>query len=124
MRAPHYKWAEMPQDHPIEKIARRMIRGEQAMIAEVRLDKGFRVETHTHENEQFACVLSGQMLFGIGNPDEEGYYEITVEANEVLHLPSNIPHFAQALDDSVLFDIFSPPSAGMGVDAMRKAGAH
>jgi quercetin dioxygenase-like cupin family protein len=114
----------MPQDHPIPKIGRRIVRGENAMIAEVRLEQGFKVVTHDHPNEQFACVLSGKMLFGVGRQGEPDYYEIVVHPGEVLVLPGNIPHSAEALEESVLFDVFSPPSAGMGVDAVARQDAH
>lgn len=115
----------MPQDSPIPKIARRIVRGDQGMVAQVKLDQGFKVDTHQHENEQFACVLSGKMLFGLNDPGSDEYYEITMQAGEVLRLPSNIPHSAEALEDSVLFDIFAPPCAGMGVDqiAAREAAS-
>lgn len=120
MSALHYKWADLPQDFPIAKIARRIVRGESAMIAEVRLDKGFKVDTHTHVNEQFACVLSGRMLFGIGEESTDAYHEVEVLPGEVLLMTSNLPHSAEALEDSVLFDIFAPPAEQMGVDAQGK----
>jgi quercetin dioxygenase-like cupin family protein len=120
MRAIHHKWESMPQDHPIPLIARRRLMGEHVMIAEVRLDKGFKVPTHNHDNEQFAVVLSGHMLFGIHQPDSPEYYEVEVVPGEVLHLMANVPHSAEALEDSVLFDIFSPASEIMGVDMVGR----
>jgi quercetin dioxygenase-like cupin family protein len=32
-----------------------------------------------------------------------------VRAGEVLHLPSNVPHAARALEDTLDLDIFCPP---------------
>jgi quercetin dioxygenase-like cupin family protein len=34
---------------------------------------------------------------------------IDVHAGEVLHIPSHVPHRAEALEDTVDVDIFSPP---------------
>lgn len=98
------------------------MKGDQAMVAEVLLDRGFKVNTHIHENEQIACVISGRMLFGIGERGSGSYYETEVGTGEVLVLPSNVPHSAEALEDSVLFDIFSPPAERMGVDEQRATG--
>ena len=47
--------------------------------------------------------------------------DLVVVGGEVLHLPANVPHSAEALEDSVLFDLFSPPSATTGVDAAGPA---
>lgn len=41
--------------------------------------------------------------------DVEGGREIVVRAGEVLHLPSQVPHSAEALEDTVAVDVFSPP---------------
>ena len=98
----------------MDKIARRRIIGEKAMLSEVTLTKGFVVPSHQHENEQFACVLKGKLSFTI----TEGPTQRTVDvpAGGVMHLPANVPHAAEALEDSVVLDIFSPPSEKTGVD--------
>ena len=46
------------------------------------------------------------MHFWIGENGEE---ELTVRAGEVLVIPSNVPHKAEALEDTLDVDIFSPP---------------
>ena len=43
---------------------------------------------------------------GIG---EDGEEEVVVRAGEVLVIPSNVPHKAEALEDTLDVDIFSPP---------------
>ncbi|MGK0264015.1 MAG: quercetin dioxygenase-like cupin family protein, partial [Planctomycetota bacterium] len=37
-------------------------------------------------------------------------------AGDVLHLPGFAPHGAEALETTVLLDIFSPPSESTGID--------
>lgn len=100
----------------MDLLARQRIIGEQAMISRVTLEKGCFVPSHAHENEQFACVLSGRLRFGLGQPQSPQYREVDVGSGEVIHLPSNLPHSARALEHSVVLDVFSPPSATTGID--------
>jgi quercetin dioxygenase-like cupin family protein len=115
-QAMRYCWDDLPQDHPMPKIDRRRIIGEQMMLSQVHLHKGFRVPTHAHANEQFAVVLSGKVRFGLCAEGSSSRHELVVCGGEVLHLPSNVPHSAEALEDSWLIDLFSPPSERTGVD--------
>jgi quercetin dioxygenase-like cupin family protein len=75
------------------------------------------VGTHQHANEQFACVLSGRVRFGLGAEHTAARREVTLTAGEVLHVPPNVPHSAEALEESIILDLFSPPSEKTGVDA-------
>ena len=100
-------------------LSRRRVIGTQIMISQIALQQGCRVATHAHENEQFACVLSGEVRFGVGDELSADRYSVTVKAGEVLHLPSNVPHSADAVVDSLVLDVFSPPSATTGIDVNR-----
>jgi quercetin dioxygenase-like cupin family protein len=114
-----YRWTDLPQDHPIDLIDRRRIMADRMMVAEVFLHKGFQVPTHHHDNEQISIALSGRTLFitNEGSPDEERH---TLEAGQVIVLPSNLPHRAEALEDSLLLDLFCPPAQQTGVDRVGK----
>lgn len=105
----------------MDRVRRRRVMGEKAMVARVVLDKGFEVPTHAHENEQIAVVLSGKVRFGIGREGSEEYEEVVVQEGEVLHLPSMVPHSAQALEESLVLDVFSPPSETTGIDRESSA---
>ncbi len=115
-----YRWSELPLDHPMPMLSRRRIIGEKMMISEVRLDRGCVVPSHSHANEQLAIVISGSLRFGLGMPGgqagEEPCRVLDVHAGEVLHLPPFTPHSAEALEDSLVLDLFSPPSAVTGID--------
>jgi quercetin dioxygenase-like cupin family protein len=111
-----HSWSALPIDRPMPLIDRQRIIGEQMMISRVHLHKGFRVATHAHANEQFACVLSGRVLFGLGAEGSPDRRERTLVGGDVLQLPANVPHSAEALEDSILLDLFSPPSETTGVD--------
>jgi len=114
--AAHHRWPNLPVDRPMPLLERRRIIGDKAMISHVLLKKGCVVPTHAHENEQFACILSGRLRFGIGAEGAPDRHDVVVSADEVLHLPSNVPHSAEALEDTLVLDIFSPPCERTGID--------
>jgi quercetin dioxygenase-like cupin family protein len=111
-----HTWSDLPTDRPMPLIERQRLIGEQMMISRVRLLKGFRVPTHQHANEQFAVVLSGLVRFGLGAEGTPERIERILTGGEVLQLPANVPHSAEALEESILLDLFSPPSETTGVD--------
>lgn len=115
-----YCWDDLPRDHPMELLARRRIIGEKMMISEIILHRGCEVPSHHHANEQFAVVISGQVRFGLGESDSADHRIVEVKAGEVLHLPSHVHHSAYALEDSLVLDVFSPPSETTGVDAQSR----
>lgn len=114
--AVRYRWSDLATDRPMEQLERRRIIGEKMMISRVHLEKGCVVPTHSHENEQFACVVSGRLSFGIGAEGSASRRVVVVENGEVLHLPPNVPHSAEALEDTLVLDLFSPPSQTTGID--------
>jgi len=109
-------WERLPHDAPMALLTRKRIIGDRMMISRVELAKGCDVPSHSHANEQFAVLLSGTMLFGLGAPGTLDYREVNLHAGEVLHLPSNLPHSAFAVEDCVILDLFSPPSQKTGID--------
>ena len=113
------RWSDLPVDRPMDLIERRRIIGAQAMISHVTLRAGCVVPTHAHANEQFACVLSGRIRFGLGAEGSPERREVECTGGETLHLPANMPHSAVALEDTVILDVFSPPSAATGIDAPK-----
>ncbi|MBL8764981.1 MAG: cupin domain-containing protein [Phycisphaerae bacterium] len=108
-------WSNLPTDRPMPRITRQRVMGEHMMISRVKLSKGFFVPTHHHFNEQMVCVIAGRASFVLheGTPKERA---VTLGAGEVLHLPPDVPHNCTALEDTEIWDLFSPPSARTGVD--------
>ena len=101
-----HRWDEMEREAVTDVIERRIINGDAMMLTHVYLRKGAVVPQHSHENEQFTYILEGALRFWIGG-DEGDMRE--VRAGEVLHIPSNILHKAEALEDTLDVDVFSPP---------------
>jgi unsaturated pyranuronate lyase len=99
-------WTDLPEERLNDLLTRRLITGDRAMLAHVYLKKGCIVPKHFHENEQFTYILEGALKFFVG---ADGSREVIVRAGEVLHLPSNLPHEAHALEDTLDLDIFCPP---------------
>ena len=104
--ATHYRWDDIPREKVSDMLDRRLITGDRMMLAHVYLKKGCVVPKHSHENEQLTYIVEGALLFTLG---EDQSVEVTVAAGEVLHIPSNLPHKAVALEDTLDVDIFSPP---------------
>jgi quercetin dioxygenase-like cupin family protein len=102
----HFRWSDLPEERVTDVISRKLITGDQMMIAHVYLKKGALVPQHSHHNEQITYIISGALQFSIGADRAE---QIVVRAGEVLHLPSNVPHEARALEDTLDVDVFSPP---------------
>ena len=101
-----YRWEDMPKEPLSDVLERRLITGDRMMLAHVYLKKGAIVPRHSHENEQITYILEGGLRFWIGADESE---VLDVLAGEVLHIPSNVPHKAEALEDTLDVDIFSPP---------------
>lgn len=101
-----YRWEDMPREPVSPTLERRLITGDRMMLAHVYIKKGSIVPKHSHENEQLTYILEGALKFWIGEDESE---TVIVAADEVLHIPSNLPHKAEALEDTLDVDIFSPP---------------
>jgi quercetin dioxygenase-like cupin family protein len=57
---------------------------------------------HSHESEQMTYILQGSLKVVVAGE------ELTVREGEVLHVPSGVPHQAEALEDTFELDVFSP----------------
>ena len=101
-----HRWSDMPKEVVTDQITRRLVTGQGMMLAHVYLAKGAIVPKHQHHNEQLTYILEGSLRFWIG---ENGEKTIDVHTGEVLHIPSNVWHKAEALEDTLDVDVFNPP---------------
>jgi len=99
----HIPWSSVEHEELNELIGREMVVGENLMLARVFLKKGAHVPLHHHHNEQVTYILEGALKFAIDGK------EIVVHAGEVLCIPSNMPHEAWAVEDTLDLDVFNPP---------------
>jgi quercetin dioxygenase-like cupin family protein len=97
-----HRWDEIALEKVTEMISRKIVSGEREMLAQIYLKRGALVPIHTHDSEQMTYILQGALRFLV---DGE---EIIVREGEVLHIPSQLPHQAEALEDTLELDVFSP----------------
>ena len=100
-----HRWDEIALEKVTEMISRKIVCGEREMLAQIYLKRGALVPIHTHESEQMTYILQGALRFLV---DGE---EVIVREGEVLHIPSRLPHQAEALEDTLELDVFSPVRA-------------
>jgi quercetin dioxygenase-like cupin family protein len=98
-------WHTIPLEDLNPLLQRQFVVGQEIMLARVLLKKGCIVPEHSHHNEQLTYIVEGALKFLIDGR------EIVVRAGEVLCIPSNMPHSAEALEDTVDLDVFNPPRA-------------
>ncbi len=101
----HVPWHTVELEDLNPLLQRQFVVGQAIMVARVLMKKGCIIPLHSHHNEQFSYILEGALKFWIDGK------EIVVNAGEVLTIPSNMPHKAEALEDTVDLDIFNPPRA-------------
>jgi len=98
-------WRTIPLEDLNPLLQRQFVVGQEIMVARVLLKKGCIVPEHSHHNEQLTYILDGALKFWIDGK------EIVVHSGEVLCIPANMPHKAEAMEDTVDLDIFNPPRA-------------
>src|SRR5579862_8254201 len=98
-------WHTIPLEDLNPLLKRQFVVGQEIMLARVLLDKGCIVPEHSHHNEQLTYIVEGALKFWIDGK------EIVVHAGEVLCIPANMPHKAEALEYTVDLDVFTPPRA-------------
>jgi quercetin dioxygenase-like cupin family protein len=96
-------WSSIPLEDLNPLFQRQFVVGQDIMLARVLMKKGCIVPEHSHHNEQLTYILEGALKFWIDGR------EIVVHAGETLCIPSNMPHKAEAVEDTVDLDVFSPP---------------
>lgn len=86
-----------------EGLERRYVSGERMTLAQLRIKRGSVVRLHSHPNEQISLVLEGRLEF------RSGGRRLVASAGDLVIIPPNLEHEVEALDDSLVVDVFSPP---------------
>lgn len=103
----HTRWSDVPSTQLNPLLTRQYVTGSQSMFARLELKKGCIVPRHKHPNEQISYITQGALRFVLG--EEGATVEKIIHEGEILVIPGNVPHSAEALEDTVDFDIFAPP---------------
>ena len=97
-----HRWDEIALEKITEMISQKIVSGEREMLAQIYLKRGALVPLHSHDSEQMTYILQGALKVVVGGD------VLTVREGEVLHVPSGVPHQAEALEDTLELDVFSP----------------
>lgn len=102
-RANFYRWEDVPAEAMGGLITRRLIYSDKTMLVQYNLRAGAAVPLHHHPHEQWTQVLSGSLRFTLGDQER------IVRAGDVVFVPSDAPHTAEALEETVAVEVFNPP---------------
>jgi quercetin dioxygenase-like cupin family protein len=103
----HTGWDQIPVETLTPLLTRQYVHGSQAMLARLVLQQGCVVPRHAHANEQISHIVSGTLRFLVG--EEGAAVEHIVRAGELLVIPGNVHHSAEALEETLALDVFAPP---------------
>jgi len=79
-----------------------LVHGERTLMGQFKLEKGAVVPSHGHMHEQIGMLISGRLRFQVGNEAFEA------EAGDSWCIPGEVEHSAEALEDSIAVEVFSP----------------
>ena len=97
-----HRWNDITEEQINPLIARRFITAERLTLARFELKRGSIVPCHAHENEQVSYIISGALKFIVDGD------EVVVRGGEVLQIPPNVRHAAEAIEDTLAIDVFTP----------------
>ena len=83
---------------------RTLASGDALMLMQVTFTAGSRLPEHRHVHEQVSFVVSGRIRFTLDGSDVR-----ELGPGDSVYLASNVPHGAEALEDTVITDTFNPP---------------
>ena len=79
-----------------------LVHGEKTLMGQIKITRGSEVPAHSHPHEQTGILISGRLRF---NVDGEIF---DAEPGDSWCLPGDVEHSADALEDAVIIEVFSP----------------
>ena len=111
-----FSWEEIVGDWPMPTAERKRVCGERIMVSRIDLAPGTVVPMHSHENEQISCVISGRLKFELDQGGGHPSKFVSIGSGEVLVIPSFVSHGVLVEEQTIVLDLFSPPSPTTGID--------
>jgi quercetin dioxygenase-like cupin family protein len=96
-------WDRVEREQLTPLLQRQFFSTSQLTVARFELKKGCVVPEHHHHNEQVTSVFQGALKLSFSGQ------EVTVRAGETISIPPNLRHSAEALEDTLVIDVFTPP---------------
>ena len=79
-----------------------LVHGDKTLMAQFSIAKGSAIPVHSHPHEQTGFLISGKVRFDVAG-------EVTdVEPGDSWCIAGDVEHSADAIEDSVVIEIFSP----------------
>jgi len=79
-----------------------LVHGEKTLMGRFKIAKGSVIPAHSHPHEQTGFMVSGKARFNVDGKQTD------VAAGDSWCLPGNVEHSVEALEDSVVVEVFSP----------------
>ena len=79
-----------------------LVHGDKTLMGQFKITKGAAIPTHSHPHEQTGIMISGKLRFIVDGEIKD------VEAGDSWCLPGGVEHSAEALEDTVVIEVFSP----------------
>ena len=99
----YHSSADWPEVEAVPGVHRRVLAcGDNLMVVQFRIAKDAEVPGHTHPHEQTGHVVSGQMIFRIGDEERE------LGPGDGYSVPGGVVHGARGITDCVAVDSFHP----------------
>lgn|ERR1035441_1299917 len=95
-------WDSIHEDTLNPLAGRKALHGSAITVARFRFDKGNQVAMHHHANDQVTIVHSGAIRMVCG--DEV----LNMKTGDMVHVPPHVPHGNEALEDTIIIEVFSP----------------
>jgi quercetin dioxygenase-like cupin family protein len=93
----------LPEEKVTDKISRRILVGDKAMIVWWSMKAGAHAAAHQHPHEQMFVMISGKMEFRLGTERR------TCGPGDLGVIPGGLEHEAWFLEDTNVIDVFAPP---------------
>ena len=99
-----YTWSRIAEEQVTPLATRQIVHTDTMTLVRRRLLKGSTLQLHRHVEEQVSMIDHGKVRFVVCGEEQ------IVTSGEALAIPSNAPHSVEALEDSVVLDVFPKPS--------------
>jgi quercetin dioxygenase-like cupin family protein len=103
-KATLYNWNDLPREVVRKGVERAGLRGDNALLVMNWLEPGMDVNPHSHPFEQIVFIVSGRVIFHIGDEDMEA------GPGSVIRIPPDVVHYAEPIGDepALNLDVFAP----------------
>ncbi len=78
------------------------VHGEKTLMGRFEMRKGARIPVHSHHHEQTGVMISGKLRFVVDGETRD------VETGDSWCFKGGVEHSAEALEDSIVIEVFSP----------------